>query len=254
MRLYSSIRLFVLVLVSCCPAGSFAQEAPAVYTKNNIKLNLFSLPMKNISLQYERGLNDKMSVALGLRLQPRSSVPFQGTLRNSLEDDDTTSLDFVNNARVSSWAITPEFRYYFGKKPLNGFYIAPFLRVGGYSLDWNYAFHKDDGTIKDIKFKGNMTTFGGGILFGAQWHFGKHILLDWWILGPMFSTQTTDLKADTDLSDLSAQDQSDLLESLQSVEILGNGVDAQVNNSGASVKSQSGLPGLRTGLCIGFTF
>src|SRR5690606_34078277 len=110
------------------------------FTKNNVKLNLFALPLKNFSLQYERGLNENISVSMGVRFQPKSKLPFANTLSDLFESDgeegDATLTDFFDNAKAGSWAITPEFRYYFGKQPLNGFYVAPYVRIGGNSLDW----------------------------------------------------------------------------------------------------------------------
>ena len=125
-----------LIIILLATSGCFLAKAQTEnnvstdFKKNIVKLNLFSLPLKNLSLQYERGLNENMSVALGVRFQPKGSIPFQSTIRNSMDTDNDTAdagLDFVNNAQISNWAITPEFRYYFGKKPLNGFYIAPFI-------------------------------------------------------------------------------------------------------------------------------
>jgi hypothetical protein len=252
-------RLLLFTLAACCGTSLWAQketkELPD-FKKNIVKLNLFSLPLKNISLQYERGLNEDMSVALGVRFQPKGSIPFQGTLRNSIDDDNDTSnagLDFINSAQISNWAITPEFRYYFGKKPLNGFYVAPFLRFGGYGIDWDYNYQKDDGTIKPVHLTGRSTAFSGGILLGAQWHF-NNIVLDWWILGPQYGSYNISLDANGDFSDLTPQDKEDLERNIEGIGWNGNKFKATVTDKNVKAENKISLPGLRTGLCIGYTF
>jgi hypothetical protein len=252
-------RLLLFMLAASCGTSLWAQndskDLPD-FKKNIIKLNLFSLPLKNISLQYERGLNEKMSVALGVRLQPKGAIPFQGTLRKSIDDDNDTSnagLDFINSARISNWAITPEFRYYFGKKPLNGFYIAPFVRIGGYGIDWDYNYQKDDGSYKLVHLKGRSTAFSGGILLGAQWHL-KNVVLDWWIAGPQYGSYNISLDATGDFSDLSPDDKADLKENIEGIGWDGNKFKATVTDKNVKAENKISLPGLRTGFCIGYTF
>lgn len=249
MKTLSSLALGVLF------SGSVAAQSSADNLRPNyVKLNIFPIALKTISLQYERGLGKHISVSLGLRLQPKGSLPFKNSILNSLESTDTTARDFVSNAQMSNWAITPEFRYYLGKKPQNGFYIAPFLRIGGNKLDWNYNYRKDDGTIKPVAFNGTVNSFGGGILFGAQWHLRSNIILDWWIIGPMYSSQKLSLNANADLSDLTTKEREDLQENLEGLELFGQKVEAEVTSKGASASNTFAMPGLRTGFCIGYCF
>lgn len=237
-------------------AQSNPTKSAADFTKNNVKINLFSLPMKNISLQYERGLGAKTSVAVGFRLQPKGVIPFQGAIRNLVESDepDNAGLDFVNNATMGNWAITPEFRFYMGKKPHNGFYFAPFVRIGDYSLDWLYKYEESNGTLTEIDMKGKLSTIGGGLMIGAQWHLGSRILLDWWILGPQYNSSKLTLNGTTDLSHMSQADRDDLTSSLQDISFPGGSASAEVKDDGVKVTGSFGIPGIRTGLCIGFTF
>lgn len=223
------------------------------FHKNNVKLNLFALPLTNFSLQYERGLNENMSVCMGIRFQPKTGLPFKSSISSAIGDD-TAANDFVNNTRMSSWAITPEFRYYFGKKPLNGFYVAPYLRIGGNSMTWNYAFDMDNGSVKDVAFTGNMNSVFGGLLLGAQWHVGSSFLIDWWIMGPAYGSINVNLKATGDFSDLSNDDKNNLEESLNSIGYNGHKVESEITNDHVSAKVKLPMVGLRTGLCIGYTF
>lgn len=248
-------RLCLLAALTLVFQSAFSQE-DAVYGVNHAKLNLFSLPFKTISLQYERGITDNFSAALGLKLQPKSGLPFKNTISSFIEDDggDKTAEDFLNNAKTSSWAITPEVRYYFGKKPLSGFYIAPYARFAGNSLAWNYVFEMDDGTDKPIDMTGKVNSFMGGLMFGVQWHVAKNFLIDWWILGPSYGSMKITLNGDTDLSDLSAQERADLEEDLSGISISGNEVETDIRDNGVTVKGKFPMLGLRTGLCIGYCF
>ncbi|HTN47510.1 MAG TPA: DUF3575 domain-containing protein [Flavipsychrobacter sp.] len=252
-------RIVLAALLSSLCAPAIAQndketvKSNTEFAKNNIKLNLFALPLKNFSFQYERGLNEHISVALGVRLQPKSGIAFRGLITNGLEDSDDAVSDFLNDAKMGSWGITPEFRYYFGKKPLSGFYIAPFLRVGGNSLEGTYIFKKDDGSLKSIDFSGKMNSVFGGLLFGAQWHLSKRVLLDWWIAGPSYGSIKLDLDAEVDMTDVSIDDQDDLENTLNSIGYNGKNFDAKVNDNGVILKGKLPMVGLRTGLCIGIS-
>lgn len=228
------------------------------FKKNIVKLNLFALPLKNFSLQYERGLTKDISVSMGLSLMPKSGIPFKSSISSAMETDDDdvddAGADFVNDARINSWSITPEFRYYLGKKPLNGFYIAPFVRIGGYGIDWSYDFERDNGTKMPVDLKGRSNSFSAGLLFGAQWHLSQRVVLDWWILGPQWGSHKISLDANGDFSDLTASERADLEESIEKIGFSGNKFEATVTNTSVSATNRIGLPGLRTGLCIGFAF
>ena len=230
------------------------------FKKNIVKVNLPALAVRNFSFQYERGLNENMSVALGVRFMPKGGLPLKGLAENlsggeedASEESDDGFTDFLDNSKISNWAITPEFRYYFGKKPLNGFYMAPFVRFGGFNISWDYAFEDDMGQERDAILKGNASTFSAGLLLGAQWHLGEYVVLDWWILGPAYGRMNVTLDANTDLSDLSDESKQTIREDL-TVDIMGNEVDAQVDDNGIRANVTTPFGGLRTGLCLGITF
>lgn len=221
--------------------------------KNNVKLNLFSLPLSNFSVQYERGLTRKWSVALGLRYQPLINIPFRKEIREraNLKATDIEAINFLENAQYSNWAVTPEFRYYLGKKPLNGFYLAPFARYSNYQLKWDYTYIDEMKVPHDIAFTGKATSITGGLLLGAQWHIGSHFLIDWWMVGPSIGSINIDIDGVADLSMLDASQQTTLANKLSDIY---NNVDVTVNNNGAKASSTQPFAGVRTGLCIGFAF
>jgi len=238
---------------------SVLAPAPVAVPQNIIKLNLVALGAKNISLQYERALTPKVSLALGLGLMPSGHVPLSRTIRDyyldaAVDKDENAVDNFVSDARLSGWSVTPEFRYYFGKRPQTGFYLAPYLRYSRYSLKWDYTFEdKVAERERPTDLTGTLTMFGGGLMAGAQWHFNK-ISLDWWILGLAYNSNALHLTARTNLSDKSAEDKQQLQEDIEGTTINGHHLNATVSNSGVSGRGNVGLPALRFGLCIGYRF
>ena len=81
--------------------------------KNNIKWNALAITNSNISFQYEYSLNYKWSLAINAQYQiPLKFRKFPAEWH-------------IGTARLSSWTILPEARYYFSKKGSpHGFYIA----------------------------------------------------------------------------------------------------------------------------------
>ncbi len=247
-----------LILASNQVAAQNAETAsedliPQINHKNNLKINLFSLPLSNFSVQYERGLTRKWSVALGLSYQPSIHIPFRKEIRElaNLEASNAEAIDFIENAQYSYWAVTPELRFYLGKKPLNGFYLAPFARYSHYQLKWDYTYVDDLNASHDIAFTGKANSIKAGLLLGAQWHIGKNFLIDWWMIGPSIGSINIDIDGVADLSMLDANQQTDLANKLSDIY---KNVNVTVNDNGAKVSSTQPFAGVRTGLCIGFTF
>jgi len=242
---------FVLSGIAAIAQNETTAYPDLSYPKNNVKLNLLALPLNTYSVQYERGLTDNISLSLGVRFQPKTGLPFKGLIRNMISESDTNGMQIINNTRISNWAITPEFRYYFGKKPLNGFYVAPFARIGGYTLAFDYTYTGSDGEDFFLGFDGKGTAFTGGLMLGSQWHVGKHFLLDWWIAGASFGKLNFDLDAQTDLSDMSAEDRAELERVLEDV---FTDLAVTVTDQGAKAKGSAPIVDLKIGFCIGYTF
>ncbi len=98
---------------------------------NAVKINLSGFAVRNISVQYERKINHKLSVALAFRDIPFGTLPFSGTISNLV---DNPYIQF-NKMNIGSVAVTPEVRFYPGKKVLKGFYVGPFVSFGNYKTD-----------------------------------------------------------------------------------------------------------------------
>ena len=57
--------------------------------KNMVKINLFALALKNVTVQYEREISKKTTVAIDVRTMPKSGLPFESSFRNAISDQST---------------------------------------------------------------------------------------------------------------------------------------------------------------------
>ena len=231
------------------------------FNKNNFKINLLALGLTNFSFQYERALSRKFSVSMGIRLQPTTNLPFRNYIRDHADKNqlDTVGLDFLNRAKINNWAFTPEVRYYFGHKPLNGFYVAPYCRVSYYNLTWGYLFNDQTNLTHTLDFRGEARSFTFGLMFGCQWHLGDNFLLDWWMIGPAYGSANFNANANADLSQVSQQDRVKLESNLNNAfNSVGNSFKVSshttVSDKGVKIIGDAPFGGVRTGFCLGFCF
>lgn len=146
--------------------------------ENTVKINVSSLALKNFSLQYERGITKHISAALGVRIQPKGSLPFQTAAKNTFPDADFNFSDIS----LGNTAITPEVRFYLGIGRNRGFYIAPYARYAKFNVSLPVNFQGRSGTEEAI-FDGHVSSFSGGVMFGMQYTLGKLVVLDIWLIG-----------------------------------------------------------------------
>jgi len=149
-------------------AASFSVKAQQTEPTNNIKVNILSPIVRTGSVFYERKLGASTSGQLGVFYTGYSS----------------------DGLKLRGFGITPEFRYYASKDKgaLNGFYVAPFVRYQNY-------------TISEDANKGELSTFGGGLLLGNQWLLKGGLNIDLFA-GPSYNTGSVKIKSGTDSFDL----------------------------------------------------
>lgn len=229
-----------------------AQEQPSGGS-NLLKVNATSFFAKNISLQYERVIDKRMSVALGVRFMPKTGLPFRSTIENIAADDNPEAERLIRDARAGSFAITPEFRYYVGAGYGKGFYLAPFVRYEHFNLESAYTFTAPDNSIQRIDFSGGSNAYGIGLMVGAQFRLGEHVYLDWWILGPYYNHHS--LQLDAGGFSISDEEATVLRDELKKIELLNFDMQSTVTNTTASLKAGGSLGAIRgLGLCLSFRF
>ena len=217
--------------------------------KNLVKLNFFALVFKNVTVQYEREIGKKSTIALNLRLMPKGGLPFKSSFRDAINDPNTKNQ--VDNFKTGNFAFTPEIRFYLGRKgAYHGFYIAPFVSYARYTAELPYIYD-DNGTDKTIPLSGSLNTYTGGLLFGSQWKIGKSVYLDWWIFGPHYGSSKGSLEGNQSLSQ---SEQTALKSNLDDFDIPLVTTTNTVDANGATLSFKGPWAGIRSGFCIGIRF
>ena len=239
------------------------QTAPSSIEKtdkrqlNFVKINLFGIPLRNYSFQYERVLTKRFSVAISYRKMPNTGLPFKSLISDAVGDEGIEEQKTIENIRINGTAITPEVRLYLGKKGYGrGFYLAPFYRKATFetnNIGFTYEDEDNAGEENSINLSGKFTSNTGGLMMGAQWALGKYVCLDWWILGAHAGSGTGDFVGSS-IKPLSQSDQDALREELENLDIPFAEKTVTVNANNASLKLEGPWGGIRGGLSLGFKF
>lgn len=220
-----------------------------VVKKNMVKLNLPALALKNFTVQYERAVAKKISVAATVRYMPDGSIPLKSTFVKLADNPDTERQ--LNNLTVGNFAVMPEVRFYLGRKGVfHGFYLGPFVSFARYNAELLYEYD-DAGTVKNIPLKGTVNSVTGGLMIGVQKKLGKNIYLDLWILGANYGSSKGDISGKKTLT---ASEQQSLKDELASLDIPLAKFTYAVDGNGATVNFKGPWAGVRSGICIGFNF
>ena len=241
---------------SPAPSKKSPEKGEAKQKMNIVKLNLMALGLKNYSFQYERILTKKISFAVGVRTMPTGELPFLNSYVDDIADGDPDTEASFRALRVGNFAITPEVRFYLNKKGYGrGFYIAPYYRYAKFKSEEFPVEYESGSSSKTIKLKGDVATNSGGLMIGAQWHLGKVVTLDWWILGAHYGKSKGTLTG-VPSTPLTSQEQTNIK---NEIEAIGEGIpltkitaDVSANNVKAIIDGPWG--GVRAGLTIGIKF
>jgi len=240
---------FLFLIVYSFTASAQNENTDAIPGKNIIKLNLPALALKNISVQYERAVARKITLATTVRFMPEGSIP----LKNAVIDlaDDVDFKRQINNLSIGNVAVIPEVRFYLGKKgAFRGFYVAPFASIARYNAKLLFEYD-DAGTTKNIPLDGSVNTITGGIMFGAQWKLSKRLYLDWWILGPNYGSSKGDIIG---RKSLTPSEQQSVRDELAGFEVPLTEFTYVVDANGATVNFNGPWAGVRSGICLGIRF
>ena len=263
-NLSKNVLLVILFASSFLSANAVTKSVKAMPEHpHTVKLNLFALGMRNLSMQYEFAFHKNLSVALGGRFM----LPYSYDLGKALQGDavDATGAK-LGKFKFTGYAITPEFRFYPGKKvehqAPHGFYIAPYGRFANFAINTSITIPSDTasgfaGGPVDAKI--TYGGFGGGLMIGAQWILKNRISIDWWIGGLHYGASKLTVSATGDLLSQvgGATNVKGSLEDLLDEDLPINPSSKSIIIGGNSVSgSVSGIPfaGFRCGLCIGYNF
>jgi hypothetical protein len=234
--------ILILILSTFFVPKTFAQEGD-----NEIKVNVPALIIRNISIQYERKIGAKTSVAIALRDIPYGKLPLQSTISNYVNNP---FVEF-DKLKAGSFGVTPEVRFYLGKKgAMRGFYLGPFINYSNYKTDLPIQYNNSTGI-----FNGEVKTITGGLQVGAQFKLSSHFYLDWWIVGPNYGGAKGDLIFTGALTSAEQSVLRDELKQLQSDVPFHFIKSYSVTGSGASINAKGPWAGLRgLGLNLAYRF
>jgi hypothetical protein len=133
------MKKIILLVVLSFGLNSFAQEQDIPdFKRNEIKGNALMLVLGSFEATYERLLNEESGLGI------------------------SASVALIDQMDVR-WAITPYYRFYFGKKPAAGFFAEGFgmlNQVDDYIYDDEYYYSGKSKTVTDFAF---------GIGVGSKW-------------------------------------------------------------------------------------
>jgi hypothetical protein len=227
--------------------------------RNIFRTNLTSMAFRNYEFQYERMVARRTSLGISYRTMPSGPVLFKDMIINSIEDAGTPgSVDTrreVESIRMQNYAITPEVRFYAGKKGYgHGFYLSLFFRHASHTID-NISIDYNDnaGVSRTVILTGSLTSNTGGFMLGSQWMIARRVALDWWIIGPHFGTGKGTLSG-RNSSPISTADQNSLrteiADVVNGIPFIKNTIYVDANS--ASVSLTGPWSGVRAGLSLGF--
>ena len=256
MKKLSIISLSISIALSALSYKAMAEDPAGSekISKNFLKFNLTSAVIKNYSIQYERILSRGISLGVAYKIMPSSGLPYADKMIKWFDITDNDTQVLLGDINMENFTITPELRFYSGKKRYGrGFYFALFYRYGQYSVSnaiMPFETDLEDGTL-NASF--DMTSHTGGIMIGAQWALGKHLCLDWWILGPHFGVSSGDFTARSSVA-FSEAERQDISEELNGIDIPMFDQSVNVTADRATMIFDGPSAGIRAGLSLGIKF
>lgn len=252
---------FVFFAIAFSGLSLYAQEKEVekvktvIHNRTFVKINLYGIVLRNYSLQLEHTLGKRVSIGIGYRSMPNGKLPLQQEVTDFVGSSSAETNQTIDQLQVGNSAITPEIRFYVGKKGYgHGFYFAPFYRYATFdasniSIDYTNV----SNTQSSLNISGKVRSGAFGLLLGAQWKLGKHLSLDWWIIGPHYGRATGTLQGVPSIP-LTVEEQQSLRAEMEKIEVPFTDRSVDVTASRARYILDGPWGGVRTGLALGFHF
>ena len=230
-----SIILFVGFLLLW--TGTSAQD------KNHISIDPFLPIFGTYQIQYERLLNDNMSLGVSLGFKTSSGI-FEVS---GIDGNRITTNDF----NFKGIKLLPEFRWYLQNTAagLFGFYVGTFTKYQNFKDDISGIYLDSNQMQNNIAINAKVRTFGFGLEVGYKLKIREHFYIDFLIAGPGITTNKIKLTEEQAIPDEFYDDLSDALKEYGFFEWLNP--DFRINGN---QDTDIVLPAFRYGVKIGYTF
>lgn len=237
------------LLLNLLSISAFAQETYDLpEDKNMVKWNLLGLTSSTISLQYERLIAPKTSVAANINIMPKRSIPFFGTVENIVKDKG--AIDILKDVKMNAFSFTPEVRFYLGKEGMSGFYIAPFLRYDRFSVELPVEYiYKEQ--LESVTINGNVDGFSGGLAIGAQWRLASQWYLDVTFVGASYGFASGELSGRRSLD---TEEQAEVRKAIEEVELPVVKYTYDVKDDGVDIKIKGPWANAKLAVAVGYRF
>ena len=176
--MYKAVTATLLAICQCISAPICGQKL-----KNDVKINLSAVVLKNLSVQYGRGVTKHIAFAMGLRCDTKGTMRLQTQLQSRVK---SSNIDF-GALQIGNFAITLAVRFYMGRGRQRGLYVAPSARYAYFAVDLP-IFYQTGTQNTNALFSGHTRSLSGGIMFGMQYTFAKTKILDSWLVGAHYSS------------------------------------------------------------------
>ena len=186
----------LILAILLMPTTAHAQTDTLSSRKNSLKVNSLGMVLKNVSLLYERSLNEHWSVQAGAAYRWGGNIPKTFALGNIIVDGKSKG--------IRGYSFTPEVRYYFnmcecGRAP-TGLYAGLYGRIT--RLYGDVAFNVWTGEeYVDVASAGNFREYGLGLQLGYQFTIKDRFLVDLMFAGPRMSTNKIRFSVDSDYAE-----------------------------------------------------
>ena len=244
-------KLLALVFFAGWALLGFSQDenTSATDRKNVVKFLPVNLPFQSISFEYERMINAKNSVILGVGLPNQKSLI--GKYGITDEED-------LKSAEIGTMHIRAAYRHYAGKSMLpRGFYIEPYLKYQKITGNAGIS-GVDEETSEPYKgeFDINLNTMNVGFQLGAQFLIAKRISLDFYFLGLEAGFLSGDASATSDVIEDIDNLKADIDEAIEDLpSFIGDKLTVTQSGNKVNVNaSNAPYPWFRGGISIGIAF
>ncbi len=211
--------------------------------KNHLSVDPFLPIFGTIQLQYERAVNNKMSMGLSVGAKTSSGV----FAVSGIEGDKISTNEF----NFKGIKILPEFRWYIerSKDGLSGFYTGIYLKYQNFEDAITGVYIDSNQIANDIEIDANIQTFAGGLEIGYKLMVRERFFIDFVIAGPGISTNKIKLLEKQAIPKEFYEDLSNELSQYGFFDWLDP--DFRINGN---QDTDIVLPAFRYGVKIGYTF